>query len=333
MHSNSQPRVVVITGASAGIGRAAAQAFARERAKIGLIARGVERLEATAREVEQLGGTALVLPADVADANAIESAATKAEAELGPIDVWVNNAMTSVFSAIKDTPAEEFRRVTEVTYLGYVHGTLAALRRMLTRDRGVIVQVSSALAYRGIPLQAAYCAAKHAIDGFCDSLRCELRHDHSHVHVTLVQLSAFNTPQFSWVKSRLPRKAQPLPPIFQPEIAADAIVWASHHPRRQYVVGGPALKAIIGNKLVPGLADRVLARKGYSGQQTDQWENAARPDNLWQPAPGKFGAHGEFDAKAKSRSLQWRLAKYRGRVAAAVALLLALGAGFIGVRH
>ena len=323
----------MITGASAGIGRAAAQAFARDGAKIGLIARGLERLEATAQEVEKLGGIPLVLPADVADPQAVEAAAAKVEDQLGPIDVWVNNAMVSVFSAIKDTPAEEFRRVTEVTYLGYVHGTLAALRRMLPRDRGVIVQVGSALAYRGIPLQAAYCAAKHAIDGFCDSLRCELRHDDSNVRVTLVQLSAFNTPQFNWVRSRLPRKAQPMPPIFQPEIAADAIVWASLHPRRQYVVGGPALMAILANKFAPGFADRVLARKGYRGQQTDQWEDAARPHNLWQPAPGAFGAHGEFDARAKPRSVQWRIAKHRGRFAAALAAVVAVGAGFLAARR
>ncbi len=331
MHSNQKPRVVVITGASAGIGRAAAQAFAREGAKIGLIARGVGRLEATAREIERLGGTALVLPADVADAPAIEAAAAKVEEQLGPIDVWVNNAMASVFSAIQDTPAEEFRRVTEVTYLGYVHGTLAALRRMTPRNRGVIVQVGSALAYRGIPLQAAYCAAKHAIEGFCDSLRCELRHEGSAVRVTQVHLSAFNTPQFGWVKSRLPRKAQPVPPIFQPELAADAIVFASHHPRRQFVVGGPAFKAILGNKLLPGFADRYLARTGYGGQQTDQWENAGRPDNLWRPAPGDCAAHGTFDARAKRRSLQWSITKRRGSLAAMLATLLVLGASWIGM--
>ena len=315
MKNAKSPRVVVITGASAGIGRAAAIAFAREGASIGLIARGGERLEAAAREVEANGGRALACIADVADAARVEAAAAEIEAKLGPIDVWVNNAMASVFSAIKDTPAEEFRRVTEVTYLGYVHGTLSALRRMLPRNRGVIVQVSSALAYRGIPLQAAYCAAKHAIDGFCDSLRCELRHDRSAVRVTLVQLSAFNTPQFSWVKSRLPRRAQPMPPIFQPEIAADAIVFASHRPRRQVVVGGPAWMAIMGNKFAPGVADRYLARNGFDAQQIDRPEDPRRPDNLWRPVPGEQGAHGTFDAQAKKRSLQWWVAKHRESVA------------------
>lgn len=258
-----------------------------------------------------------MLPGDVADAARVEAAATEVEERLGPIDVWVNNAMLSVFSPIKDTPAEEFRRVTEVTYLGYVHGTLAALNRMLPRDRGVIVQVGSALAYRGIPLQAAYCAAKHAIEGFCDSLRCDLRHDGSHVRVTMVQLSAFNTPQFGWVKSRLPGKAQPMPPIYQPEIAADAIVYASRHPRREFVVGWPSLKAIIGNRIVPGYADRVLARDGYRSQQLPEPEDPQRPNNLWAPVPGDHGAHGTFDARSRETSLQWMMTKQRGWIAAA----------------
>jgi NAD(P)-dependent dehydrogenase (short-subunit alcohol dehydrogenase family) len=326
-------RVVVVTGASAGIGRAAVQAFAREGAKIGLIARGVDRLEATSREVERLGGQALVVPCDVADAAAVESAAARIEEHFGPIDVWVNNAMTSVLAPVRETTAEEFRRVTEVTYLGYVHGTLAALRRMLPRNRGVIVQVGSALAYRGIPLQAAYCAAKHAIEGFCDSLRCELRHEGSEIHVTMVQLSAFNTPQFSWLRNRLPRRAQPLPPIFQPEIAADAILYASHHPRRQYVVGGPAVKAIVANKIVPGIADRVLSRQGYSGQQTDRWEDAARPDNLFEPVAGEFGAHGEFDAQAKRTSWQWHLAKHRTEVAVMAGAIALIGIGWLRSRR
>src|SRR5687767_9952429 len=269
MAAAARDEVVVITGASAGVGRATAEAFAKRGARIGLIARGTERLEAARRDVEALGGTALVLPVDVADAEGIETAAAHVERELGPIDIWVNNAMASVFSPIKEMTADEFRRVTEVTYLGYVHGTLAALRRMLPRDRGTIVQVGSALAYRSIPLQAAYCAAKHAVTGFTESLRCELIHDESRVRVTEVHMPALNTPQFGWVKSRLPRKAQPVPPIYQPEVAAEAIYWAAHHNRRELLVGWSTMQAVWGNKLVPGLIDRYLARTGYEGQQHD----------------------------------------------------------------
>src|SRR5436190_15640026 len=241
-------RTVVITGASAGVGRAAALEFAREGARIGLIARGRAGLDAAKSEVEQLGGSALVVPVDVADAEAVESAAEQIEQQLGPIDVWVNNAMASVFSPVKEMTAAEFKRVTEVTYLGYVYGTLAALKRMLPRNRGLIIQVGSALAYRGIPLQSAYCAAKHAIQGFVDSLRCELIHDKSRVQVVMIDMPALNTPQFSWVKSRLPRKSQPVPPIYQPEIAAEAIVYASHYPRREIYVGMTTVGAIIVNK-------------------------------------------------------------------------------------
>jgi NAD(P)-dependent dehydrogenase (short-subunit alcohol dehydrogenase family) len=327
-----RPQVVVITGASAGIGRAAARAFARDGARIGLLARGRDALVATQREVESLGGFARVVPCDVADPAQVEVAAKTVESELGPIEIWVNNAMASVFSPIKDTTPEEFRRVTEVTYLGYVYGTLAALRRMLPRNRGVIVQVSSALAFRGIPLQAAYCAAKHAIDGFCDSLRCELRHDGSAVRVTMVHLSAFNTPQFGWVKSRLPRQAKPVPPIFQPEIAANAIVFAAQHPRRQFVVGWPALKAILAQKFVPGVADRVLARQGYDGQQTGQAEDPHRPHNLWQPLPGEHRAHGRFDREARRSSWQWTLSKHRGLVAAGMVVACMAVAGRVGRR-
>jgi short-subunit dehydrogenase len=304
MAAAARGEVVVITGASAGVGRATAEAFAKRGARIGLIARGVERLEAARRDVEALGGTALVLPADVADAEAIEDAAARVERELGPIDVWVNNAMASVFSPIKEMTTDEIRRVTEVTYLGYVHGTMAALHSMLPRDRGTIVQVGSALAYRSIPLQAAYCAAKHAITGFTESLRCELLHDRSRVRVTEVHLPALNTPQFSWVKSRLPRKAQPVPPIYQPEVAAEAIYWAAHHHRRELLVGWSTVQAIWGNKLAPGLIDRYLARTGYDGQQYDGPEDANRPDNLWAPAPGNRGAHGDFDDRASDRCFQ-----------------------------
>ena len=282
---NQISKVVVITGASAGVGRATAREFARHGARIGLLARGNDGLNAARREVEELGSEALVIPIDVADADQVESAAAQIEAEFGYIDIWINNAMTSVFSPIKQMTAEEFRRVTEVTYLGYVYGTLAALKRMLPRDRGVIVQVGSALAYRGIPLQAAYCAAKHAVQGFCDSLWCELLHDNSNVKVTMVQMPALNTPQFGWVKSRLPRKAQPVPPIFQPEVAAEAIYFAAHNPRREFYVGLPTVKAIVGDKIAPGLLDRYLARIGYDSQQYDGKEDPNRPDNLWQPVP------------------------------------------------
>lgn len=317
MVAGAPGEVVVITGASAGVGRATAEAFAKRGAKVGLIARGVERLEAAGRDVERLGGTALVLPADVADADAVEEAASRAEQELGPIDVWVNNAMTSVFSPIAELTAEEVRRVTEVTYLGYVHGTLSALRRMRPRDRGTIVQVGSALAYRSIPLQAAYCAAKHAVTGFTESLRCELIHDQSGVHVAEVHMPALNTPQFGWVKSRLPRKAQPVPPIYQPEVAAEAIYWAAHHRRRELLVGWSTMQAIWGNKIAPGLIDWYLAKTGYEGQQHDGPEDPSRPDNLWQPAPGDVGAHGAFDDRATDRCFQLWATTHRSWLALA----------------
>ena len=316
-----EPEVVVITGASAGVGRAAARKFARHGARIGLLARGVDGLKAAQREVQKLGSEALIIPTDVANAEQVEAAAEKVETELGPIDIWVNNAMTSVFSPIKKMMAEEFRRVTEVTYLGYVYGTLAALKRMLPRNRGVIVQVGSALAYRGIPLQAAYCAAKHAIQGFCDSLRCELLHDKSNVKVTMLQMPALNTPQFGWVKSRLPHKAQPVPPIFQPEVAAEAIYFAAHNPRREFYVGLPSVKAIVANKIAAGLLDHILARTGYASQQHDGSEDPNRPNNLWQPVPGDHGAHGAFDARARNWSPQWWTSEHRGWIAAAVVVL------------
>ncbi len=279
--------------------------FARHGASIGLIARGRERLEAAAREVESAGGQALVLPLDVADAQAMEAAAQQVEDKFGPIDIWVNNAMTSVFSPIKQMTADEFKRVTEVTYLGFVYGSLAALKRMLPRDHGTIVHVGSALAYRSIPLQAAYCAAKHAILGFHASLRTELLHDGSNVHTTMVQMPALNTPQFGWVKSRLPRKAQPVPPIYQPEVAARAIYYAAHHPKkREYYAAWSAVTAIFGNKLVPSFADHYLARTGYDSQQYDGCEDPDRPNNLWEPVQGNFSAHGVFDSRASNTSLE-----------------------------
>ena len=303
--------VVVITGASAGVGRATTRKFARLGARIALLARGTDGLEVAQREVEELGGTAIVVPVDVANAEQVEAAAARVEIDLGKIDIWINNAMASVFSPIKKMTPEEFRRVTEVTYLGCVYGTLAALKRMLPRDHGTIVQVGSALAYRGIPLQSAYCAAKHAIQGFCDSLRCELLHDKSGVRLTMVQLPALNTPQFGWVKSRLPRKAQPVRPIFQPEVAAEAIYFAAHNPRREFYIGLPSVKAIVANKIAPGLLDHYLARTGYDSQQYDGPEDHNRPDNLWQPVPGDHGAHGAFDARASNWSPQLWTSEHR----------------------
>ena len=316
--------VVVITGASAGVGRATVREFAKRRASIALIARGTDGLEGARREVESAGGRALVLPVDVADATQVEAAAERVESTFGPIDIWVNNAMASVFSPIKEMTAEEFKRVTEVTYLGYVYGSLAALKRMLPRDRGTIVHVGSALAYRSIPLQAAYCAAKHAVLGFFASLRTELLHDGSNVKTTMVQMPALNTPQFGWVKSRLPRKAQPVPPIFQPEVAARAIYYAAHHPeRREYYVGFSTVKAIFGNKLAPSFADHYLARDGYDSQQHDGPENPNRPNNLWQPVSGDHGAHGTFDERASSFSMELWLEMNRKWLGAALGLLAA----------
>jgi len=315
--------VVVITGASAGVGRATARAFGRRKARVGLIARGRDGLEAAKQEIEELGGEALVLPLDVSDAEAVEQAAGEVERSLGPIDIWINNAMLSVFSPVMEMEADDYRRVTEVTYLGYVWGTLAALRRMKPRDRGAIVQVGSALAYRGIPLQSAYCAAKHAVQGFHDSLRTELIHDRSRVRVVMVQMPALNTPQFRWVKSRLPRKAQPVPPIFQPEVAAEAVVWAAHSNRREINVGWPASKAIIGNNFAPGYADRYLAKHGYEAQMIDEPEDPRRPNNLLQPLPGDHGAHGVFDDRALERSIEFELNRRRSRIAAVAAAAMA----------
>ena len=322
---HGENEVVVITGASAGVGRATARKFAKHGAWVALLARGKDGLEAARKEVEELGGKALAIPVDVANPDEVEAAAAKIEIDLGKIDIWINNAMTSVFSPIKEMLPEEFRRVTEVTYLGCVYGTLAALNRMLPRDRGVIVQVGSALAYRGIPLQAAYCAAKHAIQGFCDSLRCELIHDNSNVCVTMLQMPALNTPQFGWVKSRLPRKAQPVPPIFQPEVAAEAIYFAAHNPRREFYVGLPSLKAIVANRIAPGLLDRILARTGYESQQYDGPEDPNRPNNLWEPVPGDHGAHGEFDARAKTFSPQLWSSEHRSWLAIGAIALVASG--------
>jgi NAD(P)-dependent dehydrogenase (short-subunit alcohol dehydrogenase family) len=315
------PKVVVVTGASAGVGRAAVRAFAERGADVGLLARGREGLEAASREVERRGRRGLVCVTDVAHHDQVEAAADRVEKELGPIDVWVNNAMVSVFSPFSEMTPEEFKRVTEVTYLGYVWGTMAALKRMRARDRGVVVQVGSALAYRGIPLQSAYCAAKHAIQGLNDSLRTELLHDRSNIRVCMVQMPALNTPQFRWVKNRLPKKAQPVPPIFQPEVAADAIVFAATHHRREMYIGYPTVKAVVGNKMVPGLADRYLAKQGYQSQQTDQPRDPHQANNLMEPLPGDAGAHGAFDDQAKTFSTQLCFNKHRSQLLGGAAVL------------
>jgi short-subunit dehydrogenase len=316
---------VVITGASAGVGRATAHAFAARGADVALIARGREGLEAAASEVEARGGRALVITADVADAKAIDVAAARVEQAFGPIDVWVNNAMTSVIGPVKELSAEEFRRVTEVTYLGVVHGTLSALQRMLPRDRGVIIQVSSTLAYRGIPLQAPYCAAKHAIQGFNDSLYSELIHDQSGVQLCAVNLPAINTPQFRWVRNHMPKKLQPFGTIYEPEVAAEAIVWTSENPRRELNVGWGTTQAIVANSFVPALLDHYLAHIGYDKQQTEEPEEPRRRDNLFEPLPGDGGTHGVFGERAKSNSPQLWANRHRAVLAAGVGVLAIAG--------
>ena len=319
--TSDHSQTVVVTGASAGLGRAIAHSFAKRGARIGLIARNPEALEAARHECEQLGGRALVLPLDVSDAKAVEEAAGRVEQEFGPIDVWVNNAMVSVFSPIKEMEADEYRRVTEVTYLGYVYGTLAALHRMLPRDRGTIVQVGSALAYRSIPLQSAYCASKHAIVGFTDSLRCELHHDHSNVKVTIVQMPAMNTVQFDWVKNRMPRKPQPVPPIYEPEVSAEAVWRAAQarNPRREYWIGLPTVEAIVGQKFIPSLLDRYLGRTGYDAQQYDGHADPNQPNNLWNYVPGTHRTRGDFDARSKHASVEVWLDFNRNWILAGVA--------------
>jgi NAD(P)-dependent dehydrogenase (short-subunit alcohol dehydrogenase family) len=316
--------VVVVTGASAGLGRATVRAFARQGAKIGLVSRNRERLEEAKKEVESLGGKGLVLPTDVSDDAAVEAAAEAVENEFGPLDVWVNNAMVSVFSPVMKMRPEEYRRVTEVTYLGTVYGTLAALHRMMPRDHGAIVQVGSALAYRAIPLQSAYCGAKHAIQGFTESLRSELYHTGSKVHIAMVQMPALNTPQFEWVKSRLRGRPKPVGRIYQPEVGADAIVHAAHHRRPEYYVGYPAVEAIMGNRIAPRLLDHYLGRTGFESQQAKEPDDPERPDNLWESVPGPFGAHGRFDHSAHDTSLQ--LAATEHRRALALTGLAAAGA-------
>src|SRR3954449_2159937 len=313
-------KVVAVTGASAGVGRATVRAFAERGAHVGLIARGEERLENAAAEVRKAGVKACVAPADVSDAEAVERAAQRIEEELGRIDIWVNVAMTAVLAEVMDTTPEEFKRVTEVTYLGSVHGVQAALKRMLPRDRGTIVQVGSALSRRGIPLQATYCGSKHAVKGFLDSLRAELIHHRSNVKVALVQLPGLNTPQFDWVRTRLHKHPQPVPPIYQPEVAARAIAYAAEHPRREMWVGFPTVYTIVGEKVASGLMDIYLGRTNEQAQEAGQAiDPEARTDNLFAPPPGDPGAHGMFDDQAKARSPQTWLTMHKRPVLAAAA--------------
>lgn len=319
----SDTRVVVVTGASGGIGRAAARLFGSRGVKVGLIARGEIGLRAAADEVSAAGGQALALPTDVADFAQVREAGRRVEEALGPIDVWVNVAFSSMFAEFVDIDPAEFKRATEVTYLGFVYGTKVALEHMLPRDRGTIVQTGSALAKRGIPLQSAYCGAKHAIQGFHESLRTELLHRGSGVRTTMVHMPAVNTPQFDWVESKLPHHAQPVPPIYQPEIAASALVYAADHPRRrEYWVGGSTVGTILANRLTPGLLDRYLARTGYESQQTDEPRDPRQPANLWRPADGEdghdYGAHGDFDADAHEHCPQAWASRHRAVLAGAV---------------
>jgi NADP-dependent 3-hydroxy acid dehydrogenase YdfG len=326
--STAARRVVVITGASAGVGRATARAFAKEGAAIALLARGHAGLQAAAKDVASFGGTALPIAVDVTDRDALERAAEEVEEKLGAIDVWVNDAFSSVFGTFLQVTPDEFERVTAVTYLGFVNGTRTALTRMTGRNRGTIIQVGSALAYRSIPLQSAYCGAKHAVLGFTDAIRCELLHDRSKVRLSMVQLPAHNTPQFSWVRSHLPKQARPVPPIFQPEVAADAIVWASHHYRREWHVTFSAARAILAQHFAPGLLDHYLARYGYQSQLTRRDRPAHAPDNLWSPLDehADHGAHGDFDLVARGADWHWQLNRKRRVVLGGAAGLVLVAA-------
>lgn len=321
-------KVAVVTGSSAGVGRATARHFAEKGYDVALLARGEAGLQAAAKEIEAAGARAIPINTDVADADAVEAAASRIEQTLGPIDVWVNDAFAGAFAPFREIEAGEYRRVTEVTYLGSVNGTRSALARMRPRNRGTIVQVGSALAYRGIPLQSAYCGAKHAMQGFNESLRSELMHEKSNVKVTMVQLPALNTPQFSWGLSRMPNHPQPVPPIYQPEVAARAIVWAAEHPRRrEYWVGATTAATVLANAVAPGALDRYLGKTGFKSQQTSEPADSHRPHNLWQPVDqdSDFGAHGEFDSRARAASPQWSLTKRRGLIYSGLAAAAAAG--------
>jgi short-subunit dehydrogenase len=323
MEQREMTKVVVITGSSAGVGRATAREFARHGCNVGLVARDRRRLDEAADELRSLGARAVVQSADVVDYRALDRAAHEIEQELGPIDIWVNNAMATIFAPVHMLTPEEFRRGTEVTYLGQVHGTMIALGRMRPRNRGTIVNVGSALAYRAIPLQSVYCGAKFAVRGFTDSLRSELLHDGVNVRLTMVHLPAVNTPQFDWALNKMDRRPQPVPPIFQPEVAARAIVFAAFHPRREVWVGMPTLKTILANRIAPGLLDRLLAKMGYSGQLTEEPKPAGAPGNLFETVPGAYGAHGRFDARARTGSWEFFTSRHRGAVVGGLALAAA----------
>ncbi len=329
MDSDQSRPVVVITGASAGVGRATARAFARRGYAIGLIARGIERLQEAKADVDAAGGVGLVLPADVADASAIEAAAERVEQELGAIDVWVNCAMATVFAPLSAISADEFRRVTDVTYLGQVHGAMSAVRRMRLRDHGTVVNVSSALAYHGLPLQSAYCGAKFAIRGFTESLRAELIHDGSRIRISMVVLPAVNTPQFEWARNKLPMRPQPAPPIYEPEVPAAQIVRAAETGAREILIGRASFKLVFGSILMPGIVDRMLAKMGYSGQQTDEPADPVRPDNLFSPVTGNYAAHGRFDARASGHAIETDSFRAILTTAAVVIPLAAALAGFL----
>ena len=333
----SNALVVVVTGSSAGLGRAIAHGFARRGASLGLIARNPEALQAAKEECEALGGKALILPLDVSDSGAVDAAAAKVEEEFGPIDVWVNDAMVSVFSPVKEMEAADYKRVTDVLYLGFVHGTLAALKRMLPRDRGTIIQIGSALSYRSIPLQSAYCACKHAINGFTDSLRCELHHDKSNVKVTAVQMPAMNTTQFDWVKNRMPNDTQPVPPIYEPELTAEVVVAAglAKNPRREYWVGTPTVAAIVGQKFIPGLLDLYLGKTGYKSQQIpEEPKDPKAPNNLYDYVPGKHSARGKFADRSTMTSIEIAVVLHRSRfVLGAAAILAAVGGAIVAKRR
>ncbi|MGC1360858.1 MAG: SDR family oxidoreductase [Silvibacterium sp.] len=325
--------VVVVTGASAGLGRAIAHGFAKRGAKLGLLARNPEALAAAKQECEDLGGESIFIPTDVSDAEAVERAASQIEQKLGLIDIWVNDAMVSVFSPVKEMEASDYKRVTDVLYLGFVHGTLAALRRMLPRDRGTIIQIGSALAYRSIPLQSAYCACKHAINGFTDSLRCELYHDGSNVKITAVQMPAMNTTQFDWVKNRMPDNPQPVPPIFEPEIAAEVVVAAgfAKSPRREYWVGSPTVAAIVAQKFIPGSLDMYLGKTGYKSQQiASEPRDPNAPNNLYEYVPGVHSARGKFDDQSKRTSAEVYVSLHREWFALGALAVAGLGAALWG---